>query len=971
MFALAIAIAWIWPFRQEVGLYARIRKGRSPHQHRPAIRVNLPSLNRLDATDLQHLGVGSWQYASSSGAFSFDSTAASHLGLSPTATPALEEVLQQIDEEDREAVRAALKTTAAQATHFTLEFRVGTGHDARWLQAIGAPVADATFAGIVLDVNDRKQKEESASASLRERARISELTAAIGAGLIKDAPLRDTLRIFTDAIVRDLAAAFARIWTISADGSTLELQASSGIYTHIDGPHARVPVGKFKIGLIAEEREPHLTNDVLNDPRVGDREWARREGMRSFAGYPLIVDDRLVGVIALFAKRELGEETLRSLAAISNSIASGIERKRSESALRASEALKAAMLQTSLDCIITVDEESRIVEFNPAAELTFGYTRQQALGQKMPELIIPEAMRPMHYAGLDRYLATGESHVLGTRLELPAMRASGEEIPVELAIRRIPSQGPAMFTATLRDISGRKQAEQELLQAKEASESANRAKSEFLANMSHELRTPLNAIIGYGEMLQEEAEEAGAASLIPDLQRIHSAGRHLLSLINNILDLSKIEAGKMELFVETFDVATLLKETANVARQLVDKNGNKLELVIDPNAGQMRTDSTKVRQSLLNLISNAAKFTKGGTISVEAIAEGQDSLQFRVADTGIGMTSEQLDRLFQNFQQANSEIRKRFGGTGLGLALSRRFCRMMGGDISATSEFGKGSAFTIHLPRVVGDVPAESGTTIFARETTQAVYRGTVLIVDDDPAARDLIERLVAKEGFRAIVAADGETALKLAREAHPSLITLDVMMPVMDGWTVLGALKNEPATADIPVVLLTMLDERNLGAALGASDYLTKPVERERLSQVLRKYSGAPPHSALIVDDEYDVREWLGKLLRKEGWQTTEASNGEEALEKLKTHVPSLILLDLMMPVMDGFEFCYELRQNPLWQEVPVAVLTSRDVDEEDRSRLNGKIERILQKGSAPVENLLQELRKVAARNTVAGALK
>jgi PAS domain S-box-containing protein len=730
------------------------------------------------------------------------------------------------------------------------------------------------------------------------------------------------------------------------------------MYTHIDGPHARVPVGKFKIGLIAEEREPHLTNDVQHDPRVGDREWARREGMISFAGYPLIVEERMAGVIAMFAQHALGPETLAALSVIANIVAIGIERKRGELALRISEARKSAIFNTALDCIVTIDQHSRILEFNPAAEETFGYRRDEIVGRPMPETMMPERYREAHYRGVRHYLETGEAPVLGHRLELTGLRRDGTEFPVELAINRIPMDGPPIFKAFLRDITARKQAEEDLREAKEAAEKANRAKSDFLASMSHELRTPLNAIIGYGEMLEEEARDMGATALLPDLAKVHEAGKHLLGLISSILDLSKIEAGKMELFLEDFTPEAIVREVEAVARPLVEKNGNRFEIGVSASGVRMRADRGKVRQSVLNLLSNAAKFTKDGTILLDVLTEGE-WIVFRVVDNGIGIGAEQLRSLFGAFQQADNSMARRYGGTGLGLALTRRFCRMMGGDVSVESELGKGATFTIRLPLTQHSVEAIAAAPS-ADERSGATDDGTVLVIDDDPVARHLIEHVVKREGLSVASAADGETGLRMAREIRPVLITLDVMMPDLDGWTVLAAIKADPELKGIPVVMLTMVDDRNLGFTLGASDYLIKPVAREQLQGLLRKYAcGKPVCTVLVVDDDEGSRRMLHQAMMREGWQVREARDGREGLAAMQEREPDLIILDLMMPEMDGFEFAIEARRNAAWRDIPIVVITAKDITEEDRARLNGKVKTVLHKGAYSREDLLQEVKR------------
>ncbi len=893
-------------------------------------------------------GTGVFFFSGPAGVFECDATLLRLLGATePIHSTA--DFLNRIHADDRAAFSAALASKGS----IDLEFR--TQSDDRCLWARGVFNPEGELSAVCTDVTGRRTRDNL----LRERARMSSLSADIGLALTRGNSIPDTLKLCTDALVRYLNAAFARIWTMSEDGTTLELQASSGLYRHIDGPHARVPVGKFKIGLIAQEREPHLTNDVVNDPRVGDREWARREGMVSFAGYPLLVEGRVAGVIAMFAKRPLGPEVLELLAAVANIVAVGIERKRSEAALRASDQRKTAILETALDCIVTVDHESRILEFNPAAEQTFGYSRQEAIGKPMPELIVPPRLRDAHYQGLATYLRTGAQVVLGQRLELTAIRADGGEFPIEIAIQRISPEDPAVFTATLRDITERKKAERELREAREAAETANRAKSDFLASMSHELRTPLNAIIGYGEMLMEEANDSGAAALLPDLARIHSAGTHLLGLINSILDLSKIEAGKMDLFIESFAPTDLVEEVVAVARSLVEKNANRLEVHVAPEPEEVRGDRGKIRQSLLNLLSNAAKFTKNGTVRLDVRPDPDDAgfLLLTVSDTGIGLTQEQLSSLFTAFYQAPSASGQRSAGTGLGLALTRRFCRLMGGDVSAESEKDKGSVFTLRLPirqtTLAGDLLAQT------KPLPAEAPNGTVLIIDDDPVARNLIERVVIREGFLVDSAPDGETGLMRAREIKPTLITLDVMMPRMDGWAVLAALKADPELRDIPVVMLTMVEDRNLGFTLGAADYLTKPVAREELVALLRRFACRKKVcTALVVDDDEDSRRVLSQALGREGWDAIEARDGSEGLLKLEGRVPDLVLLDLMMPGMDGFEFSLQVRRNPQWRAIPIVVVTAMEISHEDRVRLNGKVERVLQKGSYSTDELLNELR-------------
>jgi signal transduction histidine kinase/CheY-like chemotaxis protein len=503
----------------------------------------------------------------------------------------------------------------------------------------------------------------------------------------------------------------------------------------------------------------------------------------------------------------------------------------------------------------------------------------------------------------------------------------------------------------------------ELQEARLAAERANQAKSNFLSFMSHELRTPLTTIIGFSEMLLAEVETEGRPEWVEDLRRVHDSGRYLLELINDILDISKIEAGKMEVHLETFGIPGLIRDLKDLMRPLAEPKKNRLVIECPEDIGEMHADRIKVRQCLLNLLSNACKFTHQGliTLSASRVAKsGGDWLTFRVSDTGIGMTPEQLGKLFRAFSQADDSTSRRYGGTGLGLALTKRSCQMMGGDVSVVSEPGQGSTFTIELPAVA---PKQAGTltvTAAAPIAVPAASSGCILVIDDDPAVHQLLANALGPQGYTLKFASSGAEGLRLAKELRPAVITLDVIMPEMDGWVVLARLKDDPDLAAIPVIMLTVRADQDFGFAMGVADYLQKPIDRERLVSVLKKYYRL--HTAkevLVVEDDPPMRELLCRMLDDKEWTVAQADNGLTALESITHCQPSLIVLDLKMPVMDGFEMIAELNKHVDWRKIPVVVVSGKELTPEDRQRLQGHVQKILQKGDFSREELLREVQQ------------
>ncbi len=782
-------------------------------------------------------------------------------------------------------------------------------------------------------------------AAERQRADEQEALRATMADLSAQLELSTLLQAVLERAVALLHVSHGELAIHDAAAQELEIVASHNVGKR-DTTGTRMAVGEGAMGHVARTHEPLIIDNY--------REWAGHSPQYAQVDFhgvmvaPLLIGGQLVGAIAFMDRdptRRFGADDLRLLNLFAPQAAIAIENARLFTAAQEQKQYFAELVSNSPVAIVTLDVHHNVVSCNPTFEKMYGYCEAEVIGRNLDGLITTESTRSEAVANTEEALASRPVKKISQR-----RRKDGSLVDVEVLGVPVMVNGRRVgLMALYHDIT-------ELLRARREAEAANGAKSQFLASMSHELRTPLNAIIGYSEMLQEEAVERGESASVPDLQRIHSAGKHLLALINDVLDLSKIEAGKIQLYLETFEVAPLVELVASTVRPLVEKNANRLAVRCAASLGTMHSDVTRIRQVLLNLLSNASKFTDHGLITLEADRAGSEVV-FRVRDTGIGMTPEQLGRLFEAFAQAEASTAAKYGGTGLGLAISRRFCQLMGGEVVVASEVGEGSTFTVRLPAEAPVEAAPLGDAGVPRRADRAA--GTVLVIDDDATARDLVARFLEKLGLEVIGAADGAAGLKAARECDPDVITLDVMMPGLDGWAVLTALKGDPATAEIPVVMLSVVDEKNLGFALGASEYLTKPIDRDHLTRVLRRFGRTDgSRRVLVVDDDLQARSALRRAMEGEGWEVVEAEHGRAALERAAGPVPDLVLLDLMMPEMNGFEFLEAVRKRESWRAVPVVVITAKELTDEDRRRLNGGVERVVAKGGLGLEALAATVR-------------
>jgi len=498
---------------------------------------------------------------------------------------------------------------------------------------------------------------------------------------------------------------------------------------------------------------------------------------------------------------------------------------------------------------------------------------------------------------------------------------------------------------------------QELADANRRIQEADRLKSQFLATMSHELRTPMNSIIGFSEILAERLEGQVEPKHVGFLRHIHTSGQHLLGIINDILDLSKIEAGKMEIYPEFFSIAPVIESVCQMMRGMTRK-APKFVVTVPADLPQIETDLAKFKQVLFNLLSNAVKFApEDRPITIDARLES-GSIAVSVRDEGIGIDAAHHHLIFEEFRQVDASARREFGGTGLGLALVKKFVELQGGAVSVDSELGKGSTFSFILP-------VRSRAAIVTRMPDPLQVRGDrVLVVEDDPHAYELIASALGSAGFLSIRARHGDEALRLARESRPIAITLDLVLPGVDGWEVLKRLKSDEATRQVPVVIISMVENRDLGLALGADDYFVKPVDRDRLLGRLRDIATRSVNQSsprlLVIDDDLAVHTLLDEDLSPFGFAIDKAYSGEEGLRAAATGAPDVIILDLMMPNMSGFEVADSLKDNPLTANIPILVLTSRDLSDEDRLLLHSKVTSFVPKGKSAKDQLVREIRRV-----------
>ena len=642
------------------------------------------------------------------------------------------------------------------------------------------------------------------------------------------------------------------------------------------------------------------------------------------------------------------------------------KQKEAEKALASQEALYRTLIEAAPQVIWVADADGQVALLNKAWHEFSGLTDEESLGTRWAEALHPEDL-PDVLAKWERAYTHGETYSGECRF-----RAKDGSYQTFIFIGtpvRDNSGNIINWVGINTDIADRVQAEIALQEAKEAAEYANRAKSEFLATMSHELRTPLNAVIGFSEILRDEI-----LGTINDEQKevvldIHTSGNHLLAMINDILDLSKIEAGKMELQLENFSIKEAVTEVNTIVTALANRKQIQLSLEFDQ-AVSIEADKIKFKQILYNLLSNAIKFTdEGGTVTTK-FEVSSSALLGSVTDTGVGILPQDREKLFQPFTQLDASRTRAHSGTGLGLALTNRLIQLHGGKIWVESEIEKGSTFSFTFPLR----QQEEGVEVTALEAsspetaTSLSNNRTILVAEDNEQAAQLLGIYLTEAGYQVEYATDGEEAIAKASEIHPFAITLDILLPKKDGWQVLREMKTRPNLQSIPVIIVSVTEERQLAFGLGAVDHLVKPIDKEALITSLRSLKlpsrdGSP--RVLVVDDDPQTVRLLSTVLTSDGYEVLKVYGGSEAIETAISQSPDLIILDMMMPQVDGFQVIRRLTDDPRTRDIPIVICTALDLTDEDRDRLNGQIQSVIPKTGNVKEELLTAIKRIERLRT------
>ncbi|MFH1852204.1 MAG: PAS domain S-box protein [Candidatus Neomarinimicrobiota bacterium] len=855
-------------------------------------------------------------------------------------------------------------------TSFEFPIITRTGHE-HWVEQVVILQFEqeriSGFHSIVRDVTRQKNAEEALyrlndQLEMQEK-RIRDLyRLSAQSGVDIDQQLDETLKIGAGALGLDI-----------------------GIISRIQGDIYTVlffydPAGNLFHGQTFELGKTYCSltvaaDDIVAIDHMGKSSYSghpcyRAFQMESYIGSPILVNGQRFGVLNFSSPKPRKipfTQSDRDFVKLMGSwVSAMLERKQAYDRISHSEEKIRAILTTAVDGIITITASGRIESFNRAAEQIFGYSADEVLGSNI-NILMPEPHSSQHDGYLNKYLKSGQAKVIGKGREMVGCRKDGTIFSMDLSVGEVLLNDQRLYTGIVRDITERKKAERELQRAKQSAEVANQTKSEFLANMSHELRTPLNSVIGFSNILLKNKDQNLSAADIKYLERILANGKHLLDLINDVLDLSKIEAGRVELEIINFSVAELIAELIEQFESQVKDKGFKLVCKLPADPAPLLTDPSKLKQVLLNLLSNAAKFTREGNVTIELIIDPTTKIPVRidVSDTGIGIPENRLAAIFNEFEQVESSTSRKYGGTGLGLSISKSLCELMGFNLTVSSTAGQGSTFSIHLgdqSQLADRPPVRTRDTGRRKSKAAAEYLSLagrrILVIDDDPDSRTLIEQILDEAGCEIITADTGQNGLEQARTGQPELIALDLKMPGMDGLKTLQQLKADPQTKTIPVVIVSIVANDNRGHIVGAVDYVQKPLQRDELLWAVHRNLIRGGNRVLIIDDQVAVRQQIRKALKNSGIEITEAADGREALKILQNQDQDLILLDLLMPKMDGRELLRTLRSDEKYASLPVIIITGAEIATAEKEYLQSEVEAIVAKDN----NLTLELPRIVA---------
>ncbi len=883
-------------------------------------------------------------------------------------------------------------------------------YEVRKLKSPNSEVLDIKCAKLIQDLLEKRHRAE---ADVRNVLNATRDLYRIGVALTSADQLEEGLENLLIVALRTLNAPAGSIALYDETDETLRLKTTHGFSDKLSG----TVQWKRRSGGITDhilgKKIPTIISDI-HEHEFAENEIISGEGIRSLVAVPLFSIARTIGILYIddFKPREWTKREIEFITLLGIQASYAIEKFRFIDTISETKTYLKNVLNNSADIIITADTEGRIVEFNSGAARLLGYDKEDMIGKKAEYLwlnrderkdVIEMLEKQGYVSNYETKFVTKDAGILEVSLTLSYIKNDEGKILGTVGISKDITEKKRLERAVeernieLQELNNH--LEDKVLERTAALEklnkdleTSNKLKSQFIATMSHELRTPLNSILGFSELLMDEVFGLLTEKQKKYASNIYNSGSHLLQLINNILDIAKIESGKMELHYENFSIYQSISEVETVIKSIMNKKKQSLILKLSENIPFIRADRIKVKQILHNLLSNAVKFTpEGGEIVLEAeIMSGRDDalflrnskinmtkgncLRISVIDTGIGIKKEDQERIFSEFEQVESGFARRYEGTGLGLALTKKLVELHGGEINLESAEGTGSRFNVILPLFDLMIPKKMADEIIEEQSEEIPYEGAIvkkrrgdspliLVVEDDRSTSELLTIYLVKAGYRVAHAYNGEDAMNRIKELKPFAVILDVMLPGKDGWEVLQEVKLDQELKDIPIIMSSVIDNRDLGFTLGAADYLLKPIDKMTLLKKLDELSfsskkGRMPINILCIDDNKEVLELLSTVLQANGYNVITASSGKKGIESANIYMPDLIILDLMMPDVDGFEVVQKIKSKSATKDIPILVLTAKDITMEDRLRLAGKIEKYIQKSHFTKEDLLMHIR-------------